>query len=659
MKRLRNLARTIKGTCHIYKKNRQDNKQQGDYLHEDTPPRYSELFDQNEQDQTLQDSAEPQSGAELPHINENYIPIATRVYSTSPRVHIPIQYASVESQVTTPLQPALNHPRGNIDDHSDSLPPRIISNPRPQPSRSSLPSAVLSPSSQPSVVTDTDSDPQSRLPIHPKQPAFRSRISVANRPAFSQPKPVSAARAALASSIPVIVSTSRHTRTVNPPQTFYSRSREFNVEQPPSLQQTPTVTQLQSEIVDSELPIHQLHPTFRSHAPPAVLYTPRVTQSSEPTSLPRRSFNQRSTDFNYGNSPSTSRARTETHDIRANGTGNSSSNEDPGTNGLTSPVVALRNRVVSMGAPAPTTCQMLDRRVSHRPSTRGQSTHNNSGIASVGPRSKRSSQPLSLPPPQPEFLPERNLIQESRRTEENPYVRGLAAREWDQTLNICPRLDQRLETFEYPAPRSHIIGSHTTRSSIADPRNDDLMDYTTHVSHYLGQRIRVHRASRGMTRSRGMYNLRAVAGNPFPRNRDSSENWQPNAPANGPSVGTWTHHNADNVYEVSNGHLMDREGYLVNRQGERVDSHGHRRSSGVCGDERRNAIKILLTRISNTESEDTACFCSKPYSGPDHRAVKMPNCSHIFGDNCISQRLGCEDTCPLCRDKLRLPPTQR
>ncbi|RAL59198.1 hypothetical protein DID88_006653 [Monilinia fructigena] len=453
MKRLRNLVRTIKGACHIYKKNHQENNQQGDYLHGETPPRYSELFDQNEQDQTFQDSAELQSDAEFPHVNVHHIPFATRV--------------------TAPLQPALNHLRGNINDHSDPLPPRIISNPRPRPSRSSVPSAVLSSSSQPSVVTDTEFDPQSRVPIHSKQPTFKSCISVANRPAFSQPKAASATRTALASAFLVVGSTSRHLKTVNPPQTSYSHSRASNIEQSSASQQTPTVTQPQSEMVDhlmdSELPIRHLHTIFRSHASPAVPFTPRVTHSSEPISLPRRSFTQGSTYFNYGNSSSTSRARTETNGVRANDTETSSSNEGPGTNGFTSPVVALRNRVVSMRASAPATSQMLDRSASHRPSTRGQSTHKSGGSTSVGPRNNRPSQPLSLPPPRPESLPERNLGRESRRDEESPYFRGLAARGWNHQSNIRPHLDQRLETSESPAPRSRNIGSHTTISRTADP----------------------------------------------------------------------------------------------------------------------------------------------------------------------------------------------
>ncbi|KAG4025114.1 hypothetical protein MFRU_066g00170 [Monilinia fructicola] len=649
MNRLRNLARAIKGACHIYKKNRQEDKQQGDYLHEDTPPRYSEIFDLNEQHQSSQDSAEQQSGAEFPHINEHHIPIVTRVFSTSPRVRIPIQSASVQSQETTPLRPTLKHPRGNIDDQADLLLPRIVSILEPRPSRSSVPSTVLSSSSRRRVVTDTESNPQPRVPIHPTQRAFRSSILVTNRPALSQPKAISTTQASLASAIPVIGSTSRHSRIVNAPRTSYPRSRASTVEQQPALQQTPTITQRQSEVVDSELPIHHLHPTFRPHAPPAVRSTRRATHPFEPVSLPRHSFTQRHTDFNYENSSSTNRPR---NDVRANIVGTSSSNEGSSTNGLTSPVLALRNRVVSMRARAPATHQIVDRSASHRPSARGQSTHNNNGNASVGPRSHRTFQPLSLPPHPPEFLPEQNFYQESGRAEESPHFRGLAARGWGQPLNMSPDPDLRLEAYEYPASRSH-----NTRSRTADPRNDDDTDYTTYINHFLGQRIRAQRASRGMTRSQGMYDLRAVAGHHSTRNGNSSENWQPNAPANGPSVGAWTHRNADSAYEENNdGNLTYSEGHLVNHRGERVDRYGHRLHSEECGDERRNAIKVLLIRVSDTESEDTECFCAKQYSGPDHRAVKMPNCSHIFGDQCISKWLRCEDTCPLCRDTLRLPP---
>ncbi|ESZ93976.1 hypothetical protein SBOR_5641 [Sclerotinia borealis F-4128] len=254
MNRLRHIARSIKGACHINRKNRRSAR----------APTITKQFDQSvQEDQASHDPIEQQSSAGPNDASADHIPITLRAYSMSPQVTMPVQSASVEPRVAT-QNSTLHHPRGSITAQSSSLSPRvvapqtssyrllrgsdtarstplgprIVSNPEPPASRSRIPVPVRSSSLQPRVTTPVVSDPQRRAPIYSEEHAYISSIPVANRPASSQSRVVSAPPPY--SSHPQVASSARSTslqsRVPIPSQQLSLQRTTPNAARPESLQ---------------------------------------------------------------------------------------------------------------------------------------------------------------------------------------------------------------------------------------------------------------------------------------------------------------------------------------------------------------------------------------------------------------------------------------
>ncbi|CAD6446482.1 24b6f712-64f1-42b1-8677-9b9c6ba83a3f-CDS [Sclerotinia trifoliorum] len=79
---------------------------------------------------------------------------------------------------------------------------------------------------------------------------------------------------------------------------------------------------------------------------------------------------------------------------------------------------------------------------------------------------------------------------------------------------------------------------------------------------------------------------------------------------------------------------------------------------------RKTAIENLLQSVDGSWENIDPCFCGDSYAlvtaaEESHAPARMPKCGHVFGRPCIALWLKEQNTCPLCRDEVYLPSTER
>ncbi|KAJ8061301.1 hypothetical protein OCU04_010364 [Sclerotinia nivalis] len=180
----------------------------------------------------------------------------------------------------------------------------------------------------------------------------------------------------------------------------------------------------------------------------------------------------------------------------------------------------------------------------------------------------------------------------------------------------------------------------------------------------LAQRLEAERPRRGLPRSPGMYNLPTVNDeinhpihpgdfhddgyHPIDRDPDRRAERAP-APANSPADGHLRQHHGS---RGSRQRRADRHRAALARE-EALTKEKESKKRKRERERREKCISKVLNQISMNE-----CFCEDAYDdvGEPHEPVKMPNCRHIFGRSCITEWLMSHNTCPLCRNQVALSP---
>ncbi|KAF7860796.1 hypothetical protein EAF04_008314 [Stromatinia cepivora] len=180
----------------------------------------------------------------------------------------------------------------------------------------------------------------------------------------------------------------------------------------------------------------------------------------------------------------------------------------------------------------------------------------------------------------------------------------------------------------------------------------------------LAQRLEAERPRRGLPRSPGMYNLPTVNDeidhpihpgdfhddgyHPIDRDPDRRAE-RAQAPANSPTGGNLRQHRGS---RGSHQRRAERYRAALARE-EALAKERESKKRKRERETREKNISKFLDQISMNE-----CFCEDAYddSGEPHEPVKMPNCRHIFGRSCITEWLMSHNTCPLCRNEVALSP---
>ncbi|KAI9644525.1 Ubiquitin-protein ligase [Ciborinia camelliae] len=580
---IREIARSIKGACHIRKKHRHRNN-------DDNNNNNSSAYIEH-------------------HVNVyHHVPVVTDLYSVFPRVTIPVDAAEDSDVASTP--PTLYLSRASSPGHpcyerertftpstfpscllpsrvvgnrgSRALPTRVISNPESRALVSRVPVAVRSASLQSRATSPTPSDPQSSVSNHQQESNLQEDIPAAVESVLVQRRVVSAPQP---STQPQVASTS-------------SISASSSV----------VAASSSTRVASSRVPVCPQRPTQRSsRIPTATRYISTQTRAvvTSQQTLSRR--------VSTSHEPSPLQFVIES--IEANsGVGGSSTPHGSTLDGDDNSSNAAGNT------------SSTGQRVRNHGTSESSATHQNRSYNSSLSNSEAG---FGIPGLRPLSEP----VDPSRQAANSP---------------ISPVLDHplRFQRTRAQAPSSSQISPHARR---------DLP-------------VRSH-----IPRSQGMYNLPTVddeLNNPIhPRDFDTGQyapvNRDPGpreerAPAPYNHVHRHVHRQrnhhrsrqSDHHRRNSHGHRVRAEGNAINRRGDREVANEKKKLDGI----RLKYIASILTRAPATDPELYKCFCLESFAGPDHKAVKMPHCRHIFGKHCITTWLKENNSCPLCRAEIQLPP---